>query len=216
MLLASQDAAENVWPIAAVCDPLGPSLARQVTFTTYSHWPGYSRYHLIGAVPETLPPDARTRASSCSISPPGGSSRGWCPSGGCPARGDRRHGRARAVAAGSGVRGSAESRASTAGCPRSPWPPGCSAGPWTPPRPNGVAGWLVTAGGALPEQLADVALGVTLDQPDGTLSSQRLLELLGLARRLAAADRVRRLELILAERALARLARGAARRCRYG
>ena len=50
--------------------------------------------------------------------------------------------------------------------------------PLDPAETDGVAGWLVTAGGALPEQLADVALGVTLDQPDGTLSSQRLLELL--------------------------------------
>ena len=29
-----------------------------MTFTTYSHRPGYARYHLTGALPGMLPPDA--------------------------------------------------------------------------------------------------------------------------------------------------------------
>ncbi len=60
MLLVSHDATENAWWIAAVSYLLGEHLARQMTFTTYSHRPGYARYHLTGILPDTLPPDADT------------------------------------------------------------------------------------------------------------------------------------------------------------
>ena len=49
---------ENAWWIAAISYLLGERLARQMTFTTYSHRPGYSRYHVTGALPGTLPPEA--------------------------------------------------------------------------------------------------------------------------------------------------------------
>src|SRR5690349_15972088 len=58
VLVASHDVSENIWWIAAVSYLLGERLGRRMTFTTYSHRPGYSRYHLTGILPETLPPSA--------------------------------------------------------------------------------------------------------------------------------------------------------------
>ena len=57
VLLAGPDAAANASWIAAVSYLLGERLARQLTFTTYSHRPAYSRHHLVGVVPgdEPLP-----------------------------------------------------------------------------------------------------------------------------------------------------------------
>ena len=60
VVLVSDDTAENAWWIAAVCYLLGEPMARRLTFTTYSHRPGYARYHLTGALPDTLMPDTET------------------------------------------------------------------------------------------------------------------------------------------------------------
>ena len=62
---------ENAWWIAAVSYLLGEHLAHRMTFTTYSHRPGYSRYHLIGILPEACCRPTRASVSSCSIWPPG-------------------------------------------------------------------------------------------------------------------------------------------------
>src|SRR6266568_1793001 len=105
VLLANHDVTENAWWIAAVCYLLGDQLGRRLTFTTYSHRPAYSPYHLTGVLP-------------------------------------------------------------------------------------------------------DAGLGVTLGQRAGTLSDQRLLDLLGLARQLPSADQAGRLERMLSERAFTHLARG--------
>ena len=51
---------ENAWWIAAISYFLGERLAYRMTFTTYSHRPGYSPYHLTGILPDMLPPDAAT------------------------------------------------------------------------------------------------------------------------------------------------------------
>ena len=80
----------------------------------------------------------------------------------------------------------------------------------SPAETDAVAGWLLGAAGWMPAQLADVALGVALAQPDETLADQRLLDLLDLAWRLPAPARVERLELLLAGRAVTHLARGEA------
>ena len=61
VLIASRDAADNAWWIAAVCYLLGDGLARRLTFTTYSHRPAYSPYHLIGTLPALAPPEAGDR-----------------------------------------------------------------------------------------------------------------------------------------------------------
>ena len=72
----------------------------------------------------------------------------------------------------------------------------------SPAETDAVAGWLLGAAAWMPAQLADAVLGVALAQPDGTLTDQRLLDLLDLAWRLPAPARVERLELLLAERAI--------------
>ena len=58
VLVASKDASENAWWIAAASYLMGEHVARRMTFTTYSHRPGYSAYHLVGILAEMLPPDA--------------------------------------------------------------------------------------------------------------------------------------------------------------
>ena len=58
VLVVSDDVTENAWWIAAVSYLLGEHLADQMTFTTYSHRPSYSRYHLIGTLPDAVPTDA--------------------------------------------------------------------------------------------------------------------------------------------------------------
>jgi len=221
VLLTSRDAADNIWWIAAVSYLLGPDLARQLTFTTYSHRPAYTRYHLTGVLPESLPPDAATSFQLFDLTT------GQVPDGGVhPLAG---------ILAGTGVMAAPGLWRQAAAFGPAPTPaPGSGPAPtpgpgfdgfdgWLPPvaaaagllgrslspaETDEIARWLVTAADSLPEQLADAALGVTLAQPDGRLSSRRLRELLGLARRLATPDRAARLELMLAERALARLARG--------
>ena len=206
VLLASRDAGDSIWWIAAVSYLLGPHLARQLTFTTYSHRPAYTRYHLTGVLPESLPPDAAMSFQLFDLTT------GQVPDGGVhPLAG---------ILAGTSVMAAPGLWQQAAAFRPAPGP---GFDGWLPPvavaagllgrslsdaETDEIARWLVTAADSLPEQLADAALGVTLAQPDGRLSSRRLRELLGLARRLAAPDRAGRLELMLAERALARLARG--------
>src|SRR5208282_3341840 len=60
VLVVSHDVTENAWWVAAISYLLGEHLAYQMTFTTYSHRPGYARYHLTGILPDMLPPDADT------------------------------------------------------------------------------------------------------------------------------------------------------------
>jgi len=220
VLLTSRDAADSIWWIAAVSYLLGPDLGRQLTFTTYSHRPAYTRYHLTGVLPESLPPDAAMSFQLFDLTT------GQVPDGGVhPLAG---------ILASTGVLaapGLWRQAAAFGLAPASAPTPGPGPGfdgfdgfdGWLPPvaaaagllgrslspaETDEIARWLVTAADSLPEQLADAALGVTLAQPDGRLSSRRLRELLDLARRLPTPDRAARLELILAQRALARLARG--------
>jgi len=58
VLVVAHDVTETAWWIADVSYLLGDRLARQMTFTTYSHRPGYSRYHVTGVLPGVLPPEA--------------------------------------------------------------------------------------------------------------------------------------------------------------
>ena len=58
VLLASPDISDGIWWIAAVSYLLGEHLAPRMTFTTYTHRPAQTRYHLTGVLPEALPPDA--------------------------------------------------------------------------------------------------------------------------------------------------------------
>lgn len=217
VLLASPDITENAWWIAAVCYLLGDRLGRRLTFTTYSHRPAYSPYHLTGVLPEALPPDAGAGFQLFDLTA------GQVPT-------DRVHPLA-ALLTSAGVMAApalwqqaAAFAPAAAGTGRgTATGPGGSLDDWLAPvtaaagllgrelsagETDMVAGWLLTAAGALPVPLADAALGVTLSQPAGALSDQRLTDLLGLARRLPSADQADRMEKLLSERALTHLARG--------
>jgi hypothetical protein len=58
VLLVGRNAAENAWWIAALSYLLGDRLGRRMTFTTYSHRPGYTRHHVTGLLAGALPRDA--------------------------------------------------------------------------------------------------------------------------------------------------------------
>jgi len=208
VLVASHDVSENIWWIAAVSYLLGEHLGRRMTFTTYSHRPGYSRYHLTGILPETLPPSADASFQLFDLAT------GQTPGGDV-------HPLA-AILAGAGVMAApglwrqAMVLASGAEESLDDWLPPVAAAAGllgqglSPAETDAVAGWLLGAAAWMPAQLADAVLGVALAQPDGTLTDQRLLDLLDLAWRLPAPARVERLELLLAERAITHLAHGEA------
>ena len=208
VLVASHDVSENIWWIAAVSYLLGERLGRRMTFTTYSHRPGYSRYHLTGILPETLPPGADASFQLFDLAT------GQTPGGDV-------HPLA-AILAGAGVMAApglwrqATVLASGAEESLDDWLPPVAAAAGllgqglSPAETDAVAGWLLAAAAWMPAQLADAVLGVALAQPDGTLTDQRLLDLLDLAWRLPAPARVERLELLLAERAITHLAHGEA------
>ncbi|MFI5081078.1 MAG: GTPase-associated protein 1-related protein [Streptosporangiales bacterium] len=208
VLVASHDVSENVWWIAAISYLLGEHLGHRMTFTTYSHRPGYSRYHLTGILPETLPPSADSSFQLFDLAD------GQIPGGGV-------HPLA-AILASTGVMAAPglwqQAMVFASGAEESldDWlaPVAAAAGllgrGLSPAETDAVAGWLLGAAGWMPAQLADVALGVALAQPDETLADQRLLDLLDLAWRLPAPARVERLELLLAGRAVTHLARGEA------
>jgi len=208
VLVASHDTSESIWWIAAISYLLGEHLGRRMTFTTYSHRPGYSRYHLTAILPETLPPSADASFQLFDLAT------GQTPGGGV-------HPLA-AILASTGVMAApglwrqAMVLASGAEESLGDWFPPVAAAAGllgrglSPAEADAVAGWLLGAAAWMPAQLADAVLGVALAQPDGTLTDQRLLDLLDLAGRLPAQARVERLELLLAERAVAHLARGEA------
>jgi GTPase-associated protein 1, N-terminal domain type 2/GTPase-associated protein 1, C-terminal domain/GTPase-associated protein 1, middle domain len=218
VLVVSHDVSENIWWIAAISYLLGEHLGYRMTFTTYSHRPGYSRYHLTGILPETLPPSADSSFQLFDLTVPDltvpNLTAGQTPGGGV-------HPLA-AILASTGVMAApglwqqAMVFASGAEEGLDDWlaPVAAAAGllgrELSPAETDAVAGWLLGAAGWMPAQLADVVLGVVLAQPDGTLADQRLLDLLDLAWRLPAPARVERLELLLAERAVTHLARGEA------
>jgi GTPase-associated protein 1, N-terminal domain type 2/GTPase-associated protein 1, middle domain/GTPase-associated protein 1, C-terminal domain len=208
VLVASHDVSENIWWIAAVSYLLGERLGRRMTFTTYSHRPGYSRYHLTGILPETLPPGADASFQLFDLAT------GQAPDGDV-------HPLA-AILAGAGVMAApglwrqAMVLASGAEESLDDWLPPVAAAAGllgqglSPAETDAVAGWLLGAAAWMPAQLADAVLGVALAQPDETLTDQRLLDLLDLTWRLPAPARVERLELLLAERAITHLAHGEA------
>lgn len=206
VLVVSHDVTENAWWIAAISYLLGEHLAYQMTFTTYSHRPGYSTYHLTGVLPEARPAGADAsfqmfdfaagRTPGHDIHPVAAllASTGVMASGGLWRQ---------AAAFASGTEkdlddwlGPVALAARLLGQPLSP---GVT---------NAVARWLPAAGGWMPAQLTDVALAVVLAQPDGTLSGERLNDLLGLARRLASPAKVEQAERLLAGQAFADLIQG--------
>lgn len=206
VLLASQDAAENVWWIAAVCYLLGEPLARQVTFTTYSHRPGYSRYHLIGALPETLPPDAHKSFQLFDLAAGQALAGGVHPLAALLAE--------VGVMAAPGLWQQAAAFASGAEGSLDGWlgPVAVAAAllgrRLSAAETGAVAGWLPGAAGWLSAELADVVLGVLLARPHHALTDERLAGLLAVARQLPVPARLDDTERLLAQRAVGHLARG--------
>ena len=170
VLVVSDDVTENAWWIAAISYFLGEHLAYRMTFTTYSHRPGYSRYHLTGVLPDMLPPDAATSFQMFDFA-----------AGATP--GQDVHPLA-ALLASTGVMASpglwqqATAFASGAEKDLDDWlaPVAVAAGvlgrPLSPGETDAVARWLPGAAGRMPPQLADVGLGVVLAQPEGALADE--------------------------------------------
>jgi GTPase-associated protein 1, N-terminal domain type 2/GTPase-associated protein 1, C-terminal domain/GTPase-associated protein 1, middle domain len=206
VLLASQDASENVWWIAAVCYLFGEQLGRQLSFTTYSHQAAYSRYHLIGVLSDALPPDADSAFQLFDLAT------GRTPAGTV-------HPLATVLAdtgvmAAPGLWQQAQVFASGNENSLDDWlapvaaAAGLLRGRMSDTETRAVARWLPGAAARLQAEHADVVLGVILAQPDAVLADERLRELLALARRLQVPSRVDHLGRLIAERALGRLGRG--------
>jgi hypothetical protein len=206
VLIVSGDATENVWWIAAVSFLLGEHLGRRMTFTTYSHRPGYARYHLTGILADALPPNADTSFQLFDLA-----------AGRTPA--DEAHPLAAMLAstgvmAAPGLWRQATAFASGAETSLDDWLPPVAAAAGllgralSPADTDVVARWIAGAVGRMPADLADVVLGVPLAQPGDTLTDERLLSLRDLARELPAPDRAEYLEALLVGRAVAHIARG--------
>ena len=206
VLVVSHDATENAWWIAAISYFLGEQMAYQMTFTTYSHRPGYSRYHLTGALPDTLPPDAGTSFQLFDFTAGRTPGRDVHPVAVLLA--------SAGVMASRGLWQQAAAFASGTEKDLDDWlgPVAVAAGllgrPLSPDVADAVARWLPVAAGPMPPQLTEVALGVVLTQPDGTLTGERLADLLSLARRLGSTARAEQAERLLADRAIADIVRG--------
>ena len=190
VLLAGEDPAENVWWVAAVCYLFGEGIGHRVTFTTYSHRPGYSRYQLIGALPEALPADADRSFQLFDLAAgriPGGSIHPLA-----------------ALLAEIGVmavpglwqQAAAFSSGTEEGLDGWLAPVAVAASllgrQLTTAEADAVAGWLPSSAGWISAELADVAIGVALAQSSGPLADERLLRLLDVARLAASAGPHRR------------------------
>lgn len=205
VLLASRDIGDTVWWIAAVSYLLGEHLARRMTFTTYTHRPAHTRYHLTGVPTEALPTDAARSFQLFDLTT------GQAPGAVHPLA---------AIMADTGVTAAAElwQQAAVFGSGTEgsfdDWlaPVTAASGllgrRLSPSETDEVAQWLLKSAASMPRQLADVAFGVLLSQPEGAPSDKRLAELHALTRALPAPDLADRLELRLAERSLTRLAQG--------
>ncbi len=206
VLIASQDANENVWWIAAASYLMGEHLAPRMTFTTYSHRPGYAGYHLVGVVAGALPAEA------------GGSFQLFdFTSGRRP--GHEPHPMATILAdtgvlAVPGLWQQAAVFASGAEENLDDWlaPVALAAGllgrKLSAGEVDTVARWLPGACSWLPPQHAEIALGAVLGQLNGELPADRLAGLLSVAQQLRAAAHAEQLERILAGRAIASITRG--------
>ena len=206
VLLASHEANENIWWIAAVSYLLGERLATPMTFTTYSHRPDYSRYHLIGIEADAVPPDADSSFQLFDLD--GGKTPGGAVHPLATLLADT------GVMATEGLWRQAIAFAS--GTERGPddWlgpvtaAVGLIRGRLSASQTEAVVRWLPGAASRISLQHASVILGMALDQQDTELSDKQLLTLLELARKLRSPAQAERLEELLAGRAVAHIKRG--------
>ena len=206
VLLASREANEIIWWIAAVSYLLGERLAAEMTFTTYSHRPAYSRHHLIGIESDALPPDADSSFQLFDLD------EGKTPGGAV-------HPLA-TLLSGTGVMGTEglwrQAVAFASGTEQGPddWlgpvaaAAGLLQGRLSASQTDAVVRWLPRAVGQISAQHASVILGMALDQQDAELSDKQLVMLLELARGLRSPAEAERLEELLAGRAVAHIRQG--------
>jgi hypothetical protein len=204
VLVVSHDVTENAWWIAAVSYLLGEHLAYQMTFTTYSHRPGYSRYHLVGILPEAMPVDAEASFRMFDFTA------GRTPGGDVHPLAAMLASTGVMVCSGLWQQATAFASGTERGLDDWLAPVALAAGllgrKLSPVEADAVARWLPDAADRLSPELADIGLGVALAGPDGTLGDERLIDLLGLARRLAAPARAEHLERLLVGRAFTHIA----------
>ena len=206
VLLASNEPNENIWWIAAVSYLLGPQLAPEMAFTTYSHRPSYARHHLIGIQGDAMPPDADSSFQLFDLDA------GKTP-GGTP------HPLATLLAE-TGVTAAEElwQRAAAFSCGTEQGPDGWLGpvavaagqirGQLSADETALIVGWLPEAVSQLSAQPVRDALVVVLSQPAAVLTDKQLVILLDVARRLQSPADAQRLEQALAERAVIRIGRG--------
>jgi hypothetical protein len=203
VLLASHDANENIWWIAAISYLLGRYLAPRMTFTTYSHRLGYSRHHLVGIQSDAVPADAESAFQLFDLEAaktPGGDVHPlavlladtgvmatdalWRQAAAFMSRmgetPDDWHG---PVAAAAGLLGGRLSASDT----------------------DAVVRWLPGAAGRIPAQHVAVVLEMVVAQPDPRLADEQLLGLRDLAHRLPSPAQEEQLERLLVERAVTRI-----------
>jgi hypothetical protein len=206
VLLASHDANENIWWIAAISYLLGQHLAPRVTFTTYSHRLGYSRYHLVGIQSDAVPADAESAFQLFDLDAaktPGGDVHPLA-----------------VLLADTGVMATdglwRQAAAFMSRMEQAPddWhgpvaaAAGLLRGRLSASDTDAVVRWLPRAAGRIPAQHVDVVLGMVLAQPDAGLADEQLLDLRDLAHRLPSPIQEEQLERLLIERALTRISRG--------
>jgi GTPase-associated protein 1, N-terminal domain type 2/GTPase-associated protein 1, C-terminal domain/GTPase-associated protein 1, middle domain len=206
VLLASHDANENIWWIAALEYLLGQHLAARMTFTTYSHRLGYSRHHVTGIQSDTVPADAGSAFQLFDLDAartPGGDVHPLA-----------------ALLVGTGVMATdglwRQAAAFTSGTEQAPddWhgpvaaAAGLLSGRLSPRDTDAVVRWLPGAAGRIPTQHLGVVLGMVLAQPDARLADEQLIGLRDLAHRLPAPVQEEQLERLLIQRAVTRISGG--------
>jgi hypothetical protein len=206
VLLASHDANENIWWIAAISYLLGQHLAPRMTFTTYSHRLGYSRHHVVGIQSDVMPADADSAFQLFDLDAaktPGGDVHPLA-----------------ALLAGTGVmatdglwRQAAAFRSGREEAPDDWHGPVAAAagvlrGRLSASDTDAVVRWLPGAAGRIPAQHVGVVLKMVLAQRDAVLADEQLLGLRDLAHRLPSPAQEEQLERLLIQRAVARISRG--------
>lgn len=202
VLLAGRDATENAWWVAAVSYLLGDRLARRLSFTTYSHRPGYSRHHVVGVLSGVLPSDAEHGFHLFDLATGRTPELPVHPLAYLLAR--------TGVMATAGLWRQAGAFAAGGEDGFDAWYPPVAAaaallgGRLEPGDIDAVAAWLPTAGRDLPDQHAGMVLDMLLGLPEGALADRRVRDLLPIASRLGLDQRVERLERILVGRTFGR------------
>ena len=206
VLLACRDTAQCAWCIAALCYLLGERLGRQLTFTTYCHRPESARFQLIGILSGAAPPNAGLSFQFFDLAS------GLAPGG-------EAHPLA-SLLADTGVQAAAalwrQAVALASGAEKGldDWLPvvttaaGLLGRPLTPAERTDVARWACRAASHLRAAAAGAVLGLLLAQPAEPLTTERLIQLLGLASQAGAADQVADIEDLLIEDAVSRIRAG--------